>query len=151
MSMSSFSLTEGWQPMTCKDFPPIFWDSTQNCPRWPWLLEDQLPVGAKDAYSSAKKGGSSRPSSVSAVMKRMVMNFWRRWSHVISPKTFTCLFPWKRSREARSVRVMMRSKVLWATGWDISLNMFLLRECGSLCTDGINVWQCWGTTLKKNK
>ena len=42
-------------------------------------------------------------------------------------QTFTCLVPWKSSREAQSLKVMMKSKLLWVTGGDFGLKIFTLR------------------------
>ena len=66
-------------------------------------------------------------------------------------QTFTCLVPWKSSREAQSLKVTINAKVLWMIGWDISLKIFMLREYESLCADGENVWNWWETMLKKIK
>ena len=63
-------------------------------------------------------------------------------------QTFTCLVPWKSSREAQSLKMPMKSKVLWAIGWDISLKIFVLTEYGSLCTDGKIVGNWWEIMLK---
>ena len=64
-------------------------------------------------------------------------------------QTLTYLAPWKSLRQVQSLKVTIKSKVLWATGWDISLKFFMLREYESSSTDGKNLWHWWETRLKK--
>ena len=54
-------------------------------------------------------------------------------------------------KDGAVLRVKIGLERLWATGWDISPNIFMVREYGRLCKDGKIVWQCWEITVTIKK
>ena len=70
-------------------------------------------------------------------------------AQTLPPSDFHLFAPWKEYTRGTKFESNDEAKVLWATSWDISLKIFMVKEYRSLCTDGKNVWNWWETMLEK--